>query len=72
MGGILAAPKAPPAPVIVQQPQSKPIAVDDGTDSRIDQIERQRRGRSGTVQTSDRGLLAPSTDASQKKTLLGE
>lgn len=71
MGGILlGAPKAPPLPApLVQQ---TPVGVSDDAQARIDGIERQRRGRAGTVQTSDRGLVQLNTVAPQKKSLLGE
>lgn len=70
MGGILAAPKAPSLPVL---PAAKP-SVADGEEvrARLEQIDRNRRGRAGTVQTSDRGLLTAGANATTKKTLLGE
>ncbi|MCR4377571.1 MAG: hypothetical protein NUV50_05695 [Rhodospirillales bacterium] len=71
MGGILlGVPKAPPLPApLVPQP---PLSASDGAQARINSIERQRRGRAGTVQTSDRGLVQLNAGTLQKKSLLGE
>lgn len=70
MGGLISAPQAPTAPI------APPVATDtvtvDETQQRIDALERRRRGRVGTIQTSDRGLVRTSANAPQKKTLLGE
>ena len=71
MGGILlGAAKAPsmPMPVLRQDP----VNTIDESQTRIDELERQRRGRAGTVQTSDRGLVRLNAVAPQKKSLLGE
>jgi hypothetical protein len=70
MGGILSAPKAPPTPTPLPSPKIDTSA--DQAQARIDELERRRRGRVGTVQTSERGLLRVNTDAAQKKSLLGE
>ena len=55
-------------------PVPKPLP-DYGADEqkvRLDAMERRRRGRAGTVTTSDRGLVRTNENAPQKKTLLGE
>lgn len=69
MGGILSAPSAPP--VYAPLPNETPAPSDD-TQARIDELDRRRRGRAGTVLTSDRGLLRANETATQKKSLLGE
>lgn len=70
MGGILQVPKAPRVSAPPLQPSREtPV---DNAQARINEIERQRRGRSGTVQTSDRGLVRLNARAPQKKSLLGE
>lgn len=68
MGGFTSVPSAPaPAPI-------PPVdtSAEDETQSRIDAMERRRRGRSSTIRTSARGLVRPNANAAQKKTLLGE
>jgi len=68
MGGIFSSPSAPPMP----EPQ---VAVDPGIEAsqtRMDRIERNRRGRAGTILTSDRGLVSLNAKAAPKKSLLGE
>lgn len=71
MGGILlSAPKAPEMPMPPAQPN--PAATPDPSQTRIDEMERQRRGRAGTVHTSDRGLVRLNVSTPQKKSLLGE
>lgn len=70
MGGIMSAPSAPAA-----VPAPAPVAetpVVDETQMRLDAIERNRRGRTSTIQTSERGLVNLNANAAQKKTLLGE
>ncbi|MBI2235767.1 MAG: hypothetical protein HYU60_02220 [Magnetospirillum sp.] len=67
MGGLLGggqAPSPPPAPL----PQPDPEAT--ARQQRLDAMERNRRGRYGTIATSDRGLLEPV--AGTGKSLLGE
>lgn len=73
MGGFFSAPKAPapPPPVVVPEPEA-PTSAEDEIQNRRDLISRRRRGRSGTIQTSARGLVTPNANAVQKKSLLGE
>ncbi|HEY9078426.1 hypothetical protein [Magnetovibrio sp.] len=69
MGGLTSSPRAPvaPAPVVVTD-----TTAEDETKLRMEALERRRRGRSGTILTSDRGLVTPNANAAQKKSLLGE
>lgn len=66
MGGIADIFNPPSPPVFTQPP-----AVDEAK-LRADILERRRRGRSGTVLTSERGLVTEKNSETQKKTLLGE
>lgn len=66
MGGIADIFNPSRPPVIVKKP-----AVDEAQ-LRADILERRRRGRSGTVLTSERGLVNVKDNETQKKTLLGE
>lgn len=68
MGSLLSSPSAPPMPA------AEPLAdyAADEAKARVDAMERRRRGRAGTVTTSDRGLVRTNEGAAQKKTLLGE
>ncbi|WP_291298988.1 hypothetical protein [Elioraea sp.] len=76
MGGIFSAPSPPaqaatPAPAPVEDPEVAARA------ARLEALERRRRGLAGTVNTSYRGVLAPSTlaqglPATDRKSLLGE
>lgn len=70
MGGFIQAPKAPAMPVVA--PYQQPETGVDETALRMEALDRRRRGLSGTVQTSDRGLVSLNANAPQKKTLLGE
>lgn len=70
MGGILKAPKAPSMPVLRARPQ--PDFRAEEAKRRADMMDRRRRGRAGTVQTSERGLVRLNENVPQKKTLLGE
>ena len=68
MGGLFSAPSMP-------APLPMPKAVDPEVEAckkRIEEIERRRRGRSGTIATSPRGLLALSDNLPRRKSLLGE
>jgi len=69
MGGFTSAPQAPAAPS--PTPVVDTTAADE-TQQRIDALGRRRRGRGGTIQTSERGLVQTNTVTAQKKTLLGE
>jgi hypothetical protein len=82
MGGLFRAPK----PVVIEEPprevqaesvaqsnaQTAAAAEDAGREARQRAVERARRGISGTIATSARGVLAPLPTAVQRKTLLGE
>jgi len=70
MGGVVSTPQAPAAPA-VPTPVAGPVAVDEAG-QRMEALERRRRGRSGTIRTSERGLVEKSANAPQKKSLLGE
>jgi len=69
MGGILSNPSAPPA---MPTPAPLPDYGAEDRQARLDAVDRRRRGRSGTVATSDRGLVRQNANAPHKKTLLGE
>lgn len=66
MGGIADLFNPPRPPVITREPAA------DEAQLRADILERRRRGRSGTVLTSERGLVNVKDNETQKKTLLGE
>lgn len=70
MGGIFSPPSPPPAPMpVVEQPD--PAA--DERSRRLEEIDRRRRGRSGTVETGWRGVLSQSSPTQPgTKTKLGE
>lgn len=70
MGGILQAPKAPSIPYVA--PRELPDPGAEETALRVEAQDRRRRGRGGTVQTSERGLVSLNANAQPKKTLLGE
>ena len=67
MGGLFSTPK-PPAPA--------PLPVDNSEEEerkkRLEAIERRRRGRAGTIETSASGLSSHGYSAAPKKKLLGE
>ncbi len=67
MGGTYSAPPPPPEP----KPVVNDTAAQDRQD-RVDMVERRRRGRGGTIQTSERGLLKQKAAEQPKKQLLGE
>lgn len=71
MGGFFSAPKLPPSP---PPPPPAPDPDEEARKRRLEMIERRRRGRAGTVVTSERGFLAPgsSISAQPRKNLLGE
>lgn len=69
MGGITSSPSV----TTVAAPAPEPDTSDAGeTQARLNAVARNRRGRDGTVLTSDRGLMRANEKAAQKKTLLGE
>ncbi len=69
MGGMFAAPKAPPPP---PPPEPEIDPEEEERKKRIEAIERRRRGRAGLVHTSSRGLLGASSNEAKGKNLLGE
>lgn len=68
MGGMLSGPSAPQMPA----PEPLPDYGAEDRQARLDAMDRRRRGRGGTITTSDRGLVRQIASAPQKKTLLGE
>ncbi|HEV7267822.1 MAG TPA: hypothetical protein VGN83_23390 [Falsiroseomonas sp.] len=82
MGGLFRAPK----PVVIEPPpepaqaeslaassaQAEVAADDAGREARLRAVERARRGLTGTIATSARGVLDPLPAALRRKTLLGE
>lgn len=68
-------PPPPPAPVQVIEAPAAPSPGPDTAEveakTRLDQLDRQRRGRVGLIATSDRGLLSQPA-ATGAKRLLGE
>jgi hypothetical protein len=71
MSGFLSTPKLPPAPPPLP---TAPDPEEEARKRRLEMIERRRRGRAGTVVTSERGFLASAGAASvqPRKNLLGE
>ncbi len=68
MGGLFSAPSPAPLP----PPPSPPAdPAEDERKRRLEAIDRRRRGRAGTIATSERGVLAPE-DGNGLKTRLGE
>ncbi|MBF0246707.1 MAG: hypothetical protein HQL36_01325 [Alphaproteobacteria bacterium] len=69
MGGIFSSPSMPaiaaPAPI-------EDTTAEEEKKARLEGIERRRRGRAGTIHTSERGLLQSAADKPKKKDLLGE
>ena len=68
MAGLFSAPKMPPPPA----PVSKDNTAEEDRKKRLDAIERRRRGRAGTIETSARGLGSSGGWVQPKKKLLGE
>ncbi|MBL4693558.1 MAG: hypothetical protein JKY92_09550 [Magnetovibrio sp.] len=68
MGGMFSAPKPPS----MSASESVPDVAKQNEKLRLDAMDRHRRGRAGTIVTSDRGLFTKTDDAPKKKTLLGE
>lgn len=68
MGGIFSAPTPPPMPA----PEPLPDPAIEEKKLRVEAMDRRRRGRAGTITTSDRGILTKSVNVAKKKTLLGE
>jgi hypothetical protein len=70
MGGLIGGTPAP-APILAPAPVVDTQAAMEAQ-QRLDTMERNRRGRSGTIQTSERGLVQLNASAPKKKNLLGE
>lgn len=68
MGGLFSAPE-PPAPA-PPEPAKDPEA--EARKKRLEEIDRRRRGRAGTIATSARGLLSPRDGGGETKTLFGD
>jgi hypothetical protein len=68
MGGIFSAPSPPPPPA----PLPAPEPLEDPAVARREMLARRRRGRAGTIATSDRGILRPRQPTDRRKSLLGE
>ncbi len=60
MGGFF----SPPSPAPLPPPPPAPDPAADERERRLDAIERRRRGRAGTIATSDRGVLEERKGAS--------
>ena len=70
MGGIFSSPAPPPAP-----PPPPPVDTsEDERKRRLEAIDRRRRGRAGTIATSERGVLedAPGANAAEGSSDLKE
>ncbi|OEJ67526.1 hypothetical protein [Magnetovibrio blakemorei] len=70
MGGLMGGSPAP-APISTPAPFVDTQAATEAQ-QRLDAMERNRRGRNGTIQTSERGLVQLNASAPKKKNLLGE
>jgi hypothetical protein len=68
MGSLFSGPKSPPPPPPLPVLETPDPEVEKRK-SRVDAIERRRKGRAGTIRTSPRGIL--NSEANGKK-LLGE
>jgi len=68
MGGIFSSPSPPPMPTPAPLPD--PAIAEEK--ARLESMDRRRRGRAGTITTTDRGLLSTNDTAPKKKSLLGE
>ncbi|OHC72435.1 MAG: hypothetical protein A3B62_03820 [Rhodospirillales bacterium RIFCSPLOWO2_01_FULL_65_14] len=69
MAALFSAPKPPPLP---PPPPLLPDPTEEERKQRLAALERRRRGRVGTIATSERGLLQLGDDAPRRKSLLGE
>jgi hypothetical protein len=70
MGALFSSPKAPPPPP--SPPLDVPDPEEERRRARLEALARRRRGRRGTVLTSERGLLRSQDPAHPPKHLLGE
>lgn len=68
MGSLFSSPSPPPP----QPLPSLPDPEEAERKRRLAAIDRRRRGRAGTIVTSDRGILEPSDWVPRRKNLLGE
>ncbi len=69
MGSLFSAPKAPPPPPPLP---TEADGDEDERKSRLEILDRKRRGRAGLIATSPRGLMSDTRYPSAGKTLLGE
>lgn len=69
MGGLFSVPKPPPPP---PSPPPLPDPAEEEKKRRLATLDRQRRGRGGTIATSARGLLGLADETPRRKSLLGE
>lgn len=70
-------PPSPPPPVYVPPVTQAPVTVadtagDEERKARLAAVARNRAGVAGTIATGNRGVLAPASGQSAKKSLLGE
>ena len=70
MGSLFRAPAPPPPPPLPAIPRPDPE--DEARRERLAALERRRRGRAGTIATSERGVLRADPLAAAGKRLLGE
>lgn len=68
MGELFSSPSLPPP---MPMPEVKDPE-EEARKKRLEEMERRRRGRAGTIATSPRGLLSLSDNSQNKKSLLGE
>lgn len=83
MGGFMSifsppSPPPPPPPVIVPAvtttatQTSQDSVAEDERKARLAAVARNKAGVASTIATSNRGVLAPASTATQRKSLLGE
>jgi len=68
MGGMFSPPSPPPPP----PPPPVPDPAAEDRQRRLDELQRRRRGRAGTVQTGWRGVLSDPAGPGQGKQKLGD
>ncbi len=68
MGGFFSAPSPPPPMPVPEVPDRE----EEARKKRLEDMDRRRRGRGGTIATSPRGLLSLKDDTFRRKSLLGE
>ena len=69
MGGLTKSPSLPAMPAV---PRPVDTTAEDEATARLKAMERRRRGRGGTITTTERGLMSKAVDVPRRKTLLGE